>query len=233
MFVANNSINLQDLLVNSKNTISISSFVINLLFTLVLTKILSSFFNKYGRSISNRKIFSNIFPIIGLTTMLIITIVKSSLALSLGLVGALSVIRFRTAIKEPEELSFLFLTIGIGLGFGANQTFITLLGFVFILLYLYFTRTRNSKKINTNYMNLMISANESDNYDIDKLTKVIFEAVSRLELKRLSSDAGEIELLFKIEIINFEKIINLKNNLKRDFKNININLISNNIDLNE
>ena len=79
----------------------------------------------------------------------------------------------------------------------------------------------------------MISANESDNYDIDKLTKVIFEAVSRLELKRLSSDAGEIELLFKIEIINFEKIINLKNNLKRDFKNININLISNNIDLNE
>ena len=53
--------------------------------------------------------------------MIIITIVKSSLALSLGLVGALSIVRFRTAIKDPEELSFLFISIAIGLGMGANQ----------------------------------------------------------------------------------------------------------------
>ena len=69
-----------------------------------------------------------------MTTMLIITIVKSSLALSLGLVGALSVVRFRTAIKEPEELSYLFFTIAIGLGFGANQTLITVIGFVLIAI---------------------------------------------------------------------------------------------------
>lgn len=233
MLLANNTNDLKELLVNSNNTISISSFIINLLLTLLLTKTLAYFFNKYGKSISNRKIFSNIFPIVGLTTMLIITIVKSSLALSLGLVGALSVIRFRTAIKEPEELSYLFLTIGIGLGFGANQTFITLVGFFFIIFYLYITNIRKSKKINTNYMNLLVSAKESDNYDIDKVTKVIFDAVSKLELKRLSSDSGEMELLFKIELIDFEKVVNIKNNLKREFKNININLISNNIDLND
>ena len=50
-----------------------------------------------------------------MTTMLIISIVKSSLALSLGLVGALSIIRFRAAIKEPEELAYLFLAIGISI----------------------------------------------------------------------------------------------------------------------
>ena len=82
-------------------------------------------------------------------------------------------------------------------------------------------------------MNLLVSANESDNYDIDQVTKLIFDSVSKLELKRLSSDSGEIELLFKIEINDFEKVNNLKNNLKRDFKNININLISNNVDLND
>ena len=43
-----------------------------------------------------------------MTTMVVITIVKSSLALSLGLVGALSIVRFRAAIKEPEELAFYF-----------------------------------------------------------------------------------------------------------------------------
>ena len=53
--------------------------------------------------------------------ILIISIVKSSLALSLGLVGALSIVRFRAAIKEPEELVYLFFVISIGLSNGANQ----------------------------------------------------------------------------------------------------------------
>ena len=52
--------------------------------------------------------------------------IQSSIALSLGLVGALSIIRFRTAIKEPQELSYIFLCVAIGLGFGANERLITL-----------------------------------------------------------------------------------------------------------
>ena len=56
-----------------------------------------------------------------------------TMALSLGLVGALSIIRFRAAIKEPEELSYLFLAISVGLGFGAEQTVITMLAF-FVML---------------------------------------------------------------------------------------------------
>ena len=46
---------------------------------------------------------------------------KSSLALSLGLVGAFSIVRFRTPIKEPEELAYLFMAIAMGLGLGADQ----------------------------------------------------------------------------------------------------------------
>ncbi|MEL0309828.1 MAG: DUF4956 domain-containing protein, partial [Gammaproteobacteria bacterium] len=61
------------------------------------------------------------------TTCTVIIIVKYSLALSLGLVGALSIVRFRAAIKEPEELVYLFLVIALGLSFGANQFFIGLI----------------------------------------------------------------------------------------------------------
>ena len=53
-----------------------------------------------------------------------ISVVKSSLSLSLGLVGALSIVRFRAAIKDPEERVYLFLCIGIGLAFGAGQPWI-------------------------------------------------------------------------------------------------------------
>lgn len=63
--------------------------------------------------------------LIAVTTMMVISVVKSSLVLSLGLVGALSIVCFRTAIKDPEELAFIFLTIALGLGFGANQTRVT------------------------------------------------------------------------------------------------------------
>ena len=68
--------------------------------------------------------------LIATTTAFIISVVKSSLALSLGLVGALSIIRFRTAIKEPEELSYIFIAITIGIGLGANQVVITLIAFI-------------------------------------------------------------------------------------------------------
>jgi len=64
---------------------------------------------------------------------LIISIVKSSLALSLGLVGALSIVRFRAAIKEPEELVWLFLAISVGLGLGANQASVTVVALIVIL----------------------------------------------------------------------------------------------------
>ena len=101
-------------------------FVINLILAAVLSYILSRLYVRFGRSLSNRSQFAENFVLLSMTTMVIITIVKSSLALSLGLVGALSIVRFRAAIKEPEELSYLFLAIAIGLGLGANQQVITL-----------------------------------------------------------------------------------------------------------
>ena len=79
--------------------------------------------------------------------MLIITIVKSSLALSLGLVGALSIIRFRAAIKEPEELAYLFISISIGLGFGANQAIITTLAFIIIILVIILLKKSNDHSL--------------------------------------------------------------------------------------
>ena len=63
-------------------------------------------FKKFGSTLSNREEFSKVLPFVLLTTILIITVVKSSLALSLGLIGALSIVWFRTPIKEPEELAY-------------------------------------------------------------------------------------------------------------------------------
>lgn len=88
-------------------------------------------FKRFSSTVSNRDSFANVFPLLTITTILVIFIVRSSLALSLGLVGALSIVRFRAAIKEPEELVFLFFCIAIGLALGADHP---LLAFVATLV---------------------------------------------------------------------------------------------------
>jgi len=67
------------------------------------------------------------FPLLMVITTAVIGIVKSSLAMSIGFAGALALIRFRAAIKEPEELVYLFLCVAVGLAFGAEVPLLALL----------------------------------------------------------------------------------------------------------
>ena len=89
-------------------------------------------YTRFGSTIMNREDFANVFPMLTLITVVIIYVVKSSLTLSLGLVGALSIVRFRTAIKSAEELTYLFLCIGIGLGLGADRRLLTIVAVIVI-----------------------------------------------------------------------------------------------------
>jgi len=123
--------------------LALMPLLINLAIGAALSLVLRWHFKQFGSTLSNREEFAQVFPFVLLTTVLIISIVKSSLALSLGLVGALSIVRFRTPIKEPEELAYLFIAIAMGLGLGANQTVNTVVaGLVILLIMALFKRQR-------------------------------------------------------------------------------------------
>ena len=93
---------INDFFLNETVKLQTDLFVINLILTALLCYLIRVFYLKFSSSLSNRDYFSKNFIILGITTCIVITIVKSSLALSLGLV-VLSIVRFRAAIKEPEE----------------------------------------------------------------------------------------------------------------------------------
>ena len=134
----------------NEETIGIIFF--DLILCMILVSLISWFYKKFSQSLGGKTHVGSILPLIGLTVFLVITVVKSSLALSLGLVGALSIVRFRTPIKEPEELGYLFLTIGVGLGFGAGFEITTIIITLSILVYLYFSSERNrNDKISGEY----------------------------------------------------------------------------------
>ena len=93
----------------------------------ILAMYLRFLYNRFSRSASDSETLSRVLPLLTLATIAVIAVVKSSVALSLGLVGALSIVRFRAAIKDPEELVYLFLCIGVGLALGAEQPLLALI----------------------------------------------------------------------------------------------------------
>lgn len=169
------------------STIDIVDFFINFLIVASIAFIIQRFYIKYGNALSDRRKFAQIFMPLALATLLIITVIKSSIALSLGLVGALSIVRFRAAIKDPEELTYLFLVIGLGIVGGAGKPLLALLSFAVILPILYLHQKFSSeKKSLSGKSHINIKTIHDNSQDI---VRGIQEHVSYLELKRVDSSS--------------------------------------------
>ncbi|MDH3998657.1 MAG: DUF4956 domain-containing protein, partial [Desulfuromonadales bacterium] len=111
-------------------------------------------------------------------------------------VGALSVVRFRTPIKEPEELVYLFLAIALGLGYGAGQIVVTSMVFVVIVLLIIFFLSRKSVRFE-NEFNLVVEWAD-DSVDIDKIISVVRGYANSLELSKFGSTKSQSSAFFKV-----------------------------------
>jgi len=205
--------NIKEILLDYQlEVLDLRNFVFNALLAALLSWILALFYRRYGQSVSNRSQFANNFMLLALSTMLIIYIVKSSIALSLGLVGALSIVRFRAAIKEPEELTYLFLVIGIGLGMGANQVAITTIAFVLILSLLFLqARVRNNKAYDLN--NQMVVTLTTSVIEDTMVNQTMTRNFDSVELRRVSHHQGKTIMTYVVEAQNFSQITETKNGL--------------------
>lgn len=198
-------------------------FVVNLVLASVLAYVLSLVYMRCGRSLSNRRSFSANFVLIAMTTMVIITVVKSSLALSLGLVGVLSIVRFRAAIKEPEELAYLFLNIAIGLGLGANQRAVTVVGFVVIVSVIFLRHWKRQREDSQN-LHLTISSEASKDVTLEKVVEVLQKHASAVELKRFDGVNGA----FNVALSNINKLSDTKNDLQMLGDDVRVTFIDRN-----
>ena len=215
---------------NQNIQVDIPNFILSLLFAVVLSFFVQLFYIKYSSSLSNRKEFSKIFVILAVTTCIVIMIVKSSLALSLGLVGALSIVRFRAAIKEPEELVYLFLVIAIGLGCGANQLIITTVGIIFalILIVIYSGYMNNSNKNIEQTINMGIVIEEDiTDVAINNLILEIKKVSNELKFISMSRTISNTTVNFDLKPKNFEKLTLLSGKIKKRFKNSKVILAYN------
>ena len=207
---------LSNFFLNENVEINLTNFGINLIIVVILSFLIKIIYNKYSLSLSNKDYFSKNFVILGVTTCLVITIVKSSLALSLGLVGALSIVRFRAAIKEPEELVYLFLIIATGLGVGANQVKITILGVLvalIIIIILSFFSQKKIQNIDSNILQLSFILNRNITDEIfAKILSILSKNCKEVEFISMSSEKNESNIHFEISP-NSVKSISIINKL--------------------
>ncbi|MCB9283949.1 MAG: DUF4956 domain-containing protein [Lewinellaceae bacterium] len=190
--------------------IPFDEFLLNMLLIALLAGILRWFYIRYGHSISNRRRFGNNFLPLALGTLLIIMIVKSSIALSLGLVGALSIVRFRAAIKDPEELTFLFIAIGLGLAGGANEPILALLAFTLILALLYVQRGFYRKKGLTQRSGAVYVNVHTDRTELQAVSAILTGIFPYVELKRMDTLDPGMDLSFLCQAESIDQLAAVK-----------------------
>lgn len=168
----------------------------NFFICIAMSFVLRSVYLRRSFSLTGKNHIGSIIPILSVTVFLVIVIVKSSLALSLGLVGALSIVRFRTPIKEPEELVYLFLAIAIGLGYAAGQVLITTI-LMSIIIALIFIWLSNRKLSATNEFNLVLSWKDKKIDFQEMLTKLetMTSSVKIIRYDTSSSDSSAVLLV--------------------------------------
>ena len=205
--------------------LNFTDLAINLIIAAILGWVLEFVFIRYSNTINNKTVFSKNFVIIATTTAFIISIVKSSLTLSLGLVGALSIIRFRTAIKEPEEISYLFICIGIGLGLGANYKLITIMATIIIILLIIIKEKFLTKKEVANEA-IYLTLNFKGKLDINHILEICTKHCSSVYLRDFDLLLENTQLGLVVNFDNPNKINDVVKNIKDVNDQIEINLIN-------
>lgn len=214
--------------------LSITALVVSLAIGAVLAVVLRWHFERFGSTLSNRSEFAQVFPMLVLTTVLIITIVKSSLALSLGLVGALSIVRFRTPIKEPEELAYLFIAIGIGLGLGADQPLPTITAAVIILSVVGVLRWgRKGRETSGLYLSVDWQEGggtgaEVSTQPLDALGGIVSRHARSADLRRVDRRDGGFEITYFVDVQGPEAVSAMVDDLERTFPGAGISFVDQN-----
>lgn len=199
-----------DFFVSSSN-INVLDVLVNIGCSVVMSQLVYLVYIRFGNTFSNRNQFGKIFMLVTVCTTLVITLIQASLALSLGLVGALSIVRFRAAVKEPEELAYTFLCVAVGLGFGAGERGITLVVSVLILIILIMRglyKKRPFKKDTYNF-NVITASME-----INDIISILDQHTKSVMLRRCDNDGSKLNAQFNIEFTTVAQLNQAVGDLK-------------------
>lgn len=175
-------------------TISVDKVLLSLAVAFIIGVFIIYVYKKTYSGVIYSKSFSLCIILLTMVTSMIIRTISSNLALSLGMVGALSIVRFRTAIKEPTDTAFMFWGITAGIMSGAGLYLVAIIASVGIGV-LYMVGYTMGFKTNRQFLFILKYEASSDKRIIDALKKL-----PKTKLKSKSIVKNTIELTFEVEL---------------------------------
>ncbi len=148
------------------------------------------------RGVSRNRTFEVTLLLITPISAMIVLTITSNLALSLGMVGALSIIRFRTAIKDASDTAFMFWSVAAGITAGAHFYKITIVASLFIGVAAFIVMKLSAHSARP-YL-LVIRANSDT--AIDHAAKLIAEKVIKNRLSSMTSNSDYCEAIYEVAI---------------------------------
>lgn len=136
---------------------------------------------------------------ITMITTIVMVVIGSNISVSLGMVGALSIIRFRTAVKDPRDTAFIFWGVVSGLACGTQNYTIVIVGSIFICLILFLFK----KAITVNNKYVLIV--KGKNYDLNKVNSIIEKKTSGNTLKGKYISKDNMEMVYDVKFRKKEK----------------------------
>ena len=216
--------NLMSILTGTVSSLNLMDVIINVSMAGLMSWLVYLVFVRFGNTFSNRKHFGRIFFMITVCTTMIISVIQASLALSLGLVGALSIVRFRTAIKEPEELAYTFFCITMGLGFGANLRGLTILCGLLVLVILILRGLFTKSNLASDTYNFSVI---SKHLSLSEVMGILKNAEASVTLRRADHESDILNAHFVVEFSSVAKLEKVVELLKTQDSEISTSFISN------
>ena len=192
--------------------LTIADVATSLLITFVISLLVFWLYKKSFRGVLYTHSFNVSLVMISLVTALVIMTISTNLILSLGMVGALSIVRFRTAVKDPLDIVFMFWAIAIGIANGAMQFELAIVGSIFIAIVVVILS--NIKLQNHPYLLVMHYKNVDEKEILIQLNKIIKSY--KLKSKTVSNELVELTLEVRVKKhnIGFVDEISKINNVK-------------------
>nr|WP_321291994.1 DUF4956 domain-containing protein [uncultured Trichococcus sp.] len=178
---------------------SIAAASVSLLSALFIGLFIFFIYKKTYAGVMYSKPFNTSLVLLTVLTTFVILAVTSNVVLSLGMVGALSIVRFRTAIKEPLDLVFLFWSISVGIILGAGLYSLAFLGSVFITVILLVL----TGKVDSSAPYILMLQLENENAEL-QATEIIKNRFGKVIVKSKSITDGQPELIYEVKVKNNE-----------------------------
>lgn len=205
----------KSVLENFTGTISVGDMILSLIIAFIIGLFIIYIYRKTYTGVVYSKAFSLCILMLSMVTAMIIRTINSNISLSLGMVGALSIVRFRTAIKEPVDTGFMFWGIASGIMCGAGL-YIPAIVSTLVLGVLYFGAYLMGYKTSNRYLLVLKYKSQAHNDIIKKL-----KTLKKFKIRSKSIFKDEVELSLEVDIKeNNKKLANIETTIVDQFNNV-------------